>query len=70
MVVHPVTRAAITAASPTAPAPVTAIEEPAGGRSSFRTDPAPVFTPQPSGARASSGTDAGTGVRLVRATLA
>ena len=64
------TRAAITAASPTAAALVMAIEEPAGGCSSLRTDPAPVFTPQPSGARISSGTDAGTGVRLVRTTLA
>lgn len=70
MVVHPMIRAGITAASPTAPVPVTAIEEPAGGRSSLRTDPAPVFTPQPSSARIPSGTDAGTGVRLVWTTLA
>ena len=32
IVVHPMTRAAMTAARPTAPAPVMAIEEPAGAQ--------------------------------------
>jgi hypothetical protein len=42
MVVHPTSFAAITAASPTAPAPNTAIAVPAGGANVLMTAPAPV----------------------------
>ena len=53
-------RAASTAASPTAPAPKTAMLEPARGRKTFSTEPAPVWIPQPKGAAISSGTSSGT----------
>ncbi len=49
-----VSRAAMTAASPTAPAPVMAIVLPALGRKTFSTAPAPVCRPQPSGASTAS----------------
>jgi hypothetical protein len=58
---QPTARAASTADSPTAPAPNTAMLDPAGGRSEFITAPAPVWTPQPSGPISSSGTSAGIG---------
>ncbi len=47
--------AAITAESPTAPAPATTTVLPGPGLSTFHTAPTPVCTPQPSGARISSG---------------
>ena len=34
--------------------------EPAGGRKTFSTEPAPVWIPQPNGAASSSGTSSGT----------
>lgn len=60
MVVHPVTCAASSAADPTAPAPKIAKDDPAGGARELSTAPAPVWMPQPSGPRISSGTSAST----------
>src|ERR1035441_2535536 len=57
-------RAAITAASPTEPAPKTAMLDPARTASEFITVPAPVCRPQPNGASNSSGSDIGTFTRL------
>jgi hypothetical protein len=49
IVVAPASRAAITAQSPTEPAPKTATDEPGGTRRTSSTVPAPVWTPQASG---------------------
>ncbi len=57
IVVQPAIAAAITADSPTAPAPKTARLLPAGGRKTFSTAPAPVWIPQPNGAAISNGID-------------
>jgi hypothetical protein len=46
----PEAKAAITADSPTPPAPNTTSDDSGGGASTFSTVPAPVCTPQPSGA--------------------
>ncbi len=46
----------MTAARPTAPTPITAIEVPGSGRSVFQTAPVPVWTLQASGASSSNGT--------------
>ena len=59
IVVQPTTTAAITADIPTPPAPNTAIVEPAVGRSVVMTAPAPVRTPQPSGAATEKGISGG-----------
>ena len=56
IVVHPIAAAAITAESPTEPAPKIAIDAPACGFSALSTAPAPVEMPQPSGPIISSGT--------------
>ena len=56
----PATFAAITAASPTVPQPNTATELPGCERASLKIAPAPVITPQPIGARSSSGRSAST----------
>ena len=56
IVVHPATRAAITADSPTVPVPKIAMLAPASGRNARRTAPAPVWIPHPNGATISSGT--------------
>lgn len=61
IVVAPVSRAAITAESPTAPAPNTTTEEPTGGRSALSTAPAPVPIPQARGPRIATGASAATG---------
>jgi hypothetical protein len=50
----------MTAAAPTAPVPKTARVEPILGFSSFRTVPAPVLNPHPSGPKCVSGTSDGT----------
>lgn len=55
MVVQPATTAPMTALRPTEPAPKTAMLLPAGGLSEFRTPPAPVWMPQPSGPSSSRG---------------
>ena len=55
IVVAPATRAAMIAARPTAPAPKTAIDEPARTLIAISTEPAPVWIPQPSGPRISRG---------------
>lgn len=57
----------MTAERPTAPAPKTAKALPGCESSALRTAPAPVRTPQPSGARSSSGTSAGAGMTDARA---
>ena len=59
MVAHPAIRAAITPARPTAPTPKIAIALPGTGRSTLKTAPAPVFTPQGKAAACSSGTSWG-----------
>ena len=56
IVVHPATRAAMIADSPTVPVPKTAMLDPASGRNVRRTAPAPVWIPHPNGATSSSGT--------------
>src|SRR5690606_12369267 len=58
IVTVPAARAAITALRPTAPAPITAKVEPTPTFSARRTVPAPVWMPQPSGPRSSSGVGA------------
>lgn len=57
---QPATTAAMTALSPTAPAPNTAMVLPSSGEREFSTPPAPVWMPQPSGPNSSSGTDGST----------
>lgn len=52
--------AAMRAAKPTAPTPMIAIELPAGTLRTLTTAPAPVCSPQPSGARVSRGAFEGT----------
>src|SRR5579859_1723303 len=54
-VARPREAAAITAESPTEPAPVTSSEEPGGQSSELSTAPAPVWMPHPSGPASSSG---------------
>src|SRR3569833_3152439 len=61
IVAAPQSRAAITAALPTLPAPITTIEAPGLTLSASITAPAPVMIPQPIGATTSSGTSWGTG---------
>ena len=56
ILVHPATRAAMIADSPTVPVPNTAMLDPASGRKTRRTAPAPVWIPHPNGATMSSGT--------------
>ena len=58
------------AAMPTAPAPNTAIVLPGSGRSTFMTAPAPVWMPQPRGARTCSGASSGTLTRQRSSTSA
>ena len=60
MRVAPATRPAMIAPSPTEPAPKTASDAPGLTPSVYSTDPAPVGTPQPSGASSSSGRSPGT----------
>ena len=62
--------AAMTAESPTAPAPSTTSVFPGRGASTFQTAPAPVWTPQPSGATSSSGTAGSTLTTLRSSTMA
>ena len=53
------TTAAITADSPTAPAPATTTVDPGGTSNEFITAPAPVWMPQPSGPTSSTGAPGG-----------
>jgi hypothetical protein len=55
-----VSRAAITAESPTAPAPYITTDDPAPGRSAFSTAPAPVEIPQASGPSSATSADGST----------
>ena len=50
-----VSAAPMTAARPTAPVPITAMDVPGSGRSVFHTAPVPVWTLQASGASSSNG---------------
>ena len=56
---QPTMAAAMTADSPTPPAPKIAIDELGSGRRMFMTPPAPVWIPQPNGATSSKGTSSG-----------
>ena len=56
--------AAMTADSPTPPAPKMAIDELGSGRRTFMTPPAPVWMPQPNGATTSKGTSSGMATTL------
>ena len=58
--VTPELRAAMIAASPTAPTPTMSTESPSRGRASLSTAPAPVARPQARGPRSSSGASPGT----------
>ena len=60
----PAPRAAAMAASPTAPAPNTTRLWSAVGRSTLRTVPAPVWKPQPNGARRARSRSRGTTTQL------
>ena len=60
MIAAPTTRAAITALSPTLPAPKVTKLSPGPTFSAFITAPAPVWMPQPSGPSRSSGMSLGT----------
>ena len=59
-VLHPAIFAAMTALSPTAPQPYTAIVEPNAGLRQASTVPLPVWMPQPKGPSSSSSTSSGT----------
>jgi len=61
---QPTITAAMTAGSPTPPAPKIAIDEFGSGRRTFMTPPAPVCTPQPNGATSSKGTSSGMATTL------
>ena len=60
IVVHPATRAAMTAAMPTAPVPNTAMLVPGRAFIATSTEPAPVCRPQPSGPSCSNGSSSST----------
>src|SRR3954452_7939203 len=70
IVVAPASRAAITAHSPTEPAPKTATDEPGPTRRTSRTVPAPVCTPQASGPAIRRSTSSGSVTTLRPSTTA
>jgi hypothetical protein len=61
---QPQITAAMTAESPTPPAPKIAIDELGSGRRTLMTPPAPVCTPHPNGATTSKGTSSGIATTL------